>query len=35
MNEKNAILFYSYRDDKQGFINKLLKNCNIDKMSGQ
>ena len=35
MNKKGNILFYSFKDDKQAFIKELLKNCNIDKISGQ
>ena len=35
MNEKEAILFYDFKNEKQEFIDELLKNCNIDGISGQ
>ena len=35
MKEKRAILFYNFKNEKQEFIDELLKNCNIDKRAGQ
>ncbi len=35
MNEKEAILIYDFKNEKQEFIDELLKNCNIDSISGQ
>ena len=34
MKENTVILFYSCKGEKQAFINELLKNCNINKESG-
>jgi hypothetical protein len=35
MNEKRTILEYDFKNEKQEFIDELLKNCYVDKKSRQ